>query len=266
MTETTSTRVERDAKLRWIPIAKMKVNPVAQRSENPARVDHIAVNLDLEQLGTPTVNERDGWFYINDGQHRIAALKQIGFGDLSVQCWTYVGLSEEHEAERFLKLNDTLPVLPFPKFRAAITAGRERESEIDRVVRAQGLVVSGDAIPGAIKAVGTLGRVYDRSGSVVLGRTLRIIRDAYGDAGLEAPVVDGIGLLCARYNGDLDDQLAVRKLSDAHGGVNGLVNRANELRLQTGNAKGQCVAAAAVEFINRGRGGTKLRPWWKDAE
>ena len=64
MTETTSTRVERDAKLRWIPIAKMKVNPVAQRSENPARVDHIAVNLDLEQLGTPTVNERDGWFYI----------------------------------------------------------------------------------------------------------------------------------------------------------------------------------------------------------
>lgn len=266
MTNATTKRVERTARLRWVPIEKMRVNPVAQRDENPSRVDHLALHMDLEQLGTPTVNERDGWFYIIDGQHRINALKQLGFGDLSVQCWTYSGLSEEDEAERFLKLNDTLTVLPFPKFRASITAGRERETDIDRIVRSAGMVVSGDNVPGAIKAVGTLGRIYDRAGARTLARTLCIIRDAYGDAGLEAPVIDGIGHLCQRYNGELDDSVAVTKLSSAHGGVNGLLNRAEELRLSTGNAKGHCVAAAAVEFVNRGRGGNKLRSWWKDAE
>lgn len=264
---TSTTRVERNAKLRWVPIAKMKVNPLAQREVNQARIDHLAVEFDPEQVGTPTVNERDGSFYIIDGQHRIEAMRQMGWNDQQIQCWTYVGLSEEDEAERFLKLNDTLVVLPFAKYRAAITAGRSRETEIDRVVRAQGLVVSADKIPGAIRAVGTVGRLFDRAGSVVLGRTLRIIRDAYGDSGLEAPVIDGLGLLCQRYNGELDDVVAVTKLASANGGVNGLLNRAQELRLSTGNAKGQCVAAAAVEFINRGRGGhKKLRSWWKDAE
>lgn len=266
MAEGTTQRVERDAKLRWVPIARMKVNPLAQREINQARVDHLAVAFDPEQIGTPTVNERDGSFFVIDGQHRIEAMRQMGWEDQSVQCWCYSGLSEEDEAERFLKLNDTLTVNPFPKFRAAVTAGRERETEIDRIVRAQGLVVSKDSIPGAIHAVGTLGRVYDRSGSVVLGRTLRLIRDAYGDSGLEAAVIDGLGLLCQRYNGDLEDTVAVQKLASANGGVNGLLGRATELRLNTGNQKNHCVAAAAVEFINRGRGGNKkLRSWWKDA-
>lgn len=265
MTELT-TRVTRDARLKWIPIAKMKVNPLAQRQINQARVDHLAVEFDPEQIGTPTVNERDGHFYIIDGQHRIEAMKQMGWGDQQVQCWCYTGLTEEDEAERFLKLNDTLAVLALPKFRAAVTAGRERECDIDRILRAQGLVISADKIPGAIGAVGTVTRLYDRAGGQVLARTGRIIRDAYGDPGLEAAVIDGIGYLCQRYNGDLDDATAVVKLSTANGGVNGLLNRAQELRLTTGNAKGQCVAAAAVEIINRGRGGGKLRSWWKDAE
>jgi len=55
----------------------------------------------------------------------------------------------------------------------------------------------------------------------------------------------------------------VAKLSKANGGVNGLLNKAEVLRRSTGNQKGQCVAAAAVEVINKGRGGKKLPSWWK---
>lgn len=261
----TAVKAEREARLRWVPIEKMKVSAVAQRSINPARVEHLALNFDLEQLGTPTVNERDGGFYLIDGQHRVEALREIGWGDQQIQCWTYVDLTDEQMADKFDRLNDVLTVHAFDKFRVRVTAGREDETEIDRIVRSQGLVVSRDKIPGAIGAVGTLRRVYNRADGPTLGRALRIIRDAYGDTGMEAPVIDGISHLCQRYNGDLNDDQAVLKLGNAHGGVNGLLNKAEVLRRQTGNFKAHCVAAAAVEIINTGKGGKKLPSWFKAA-
>lgn len=266
MTKTTepAEKISRDAHLRWVPIAKMRVSPMAQRELNEARVNKISANFDLERLGNPTVSERDGHFWIIDGQHRIQGLIRMGWGDQQIQCWCYQGLTEQDEAEAFLKFNDTLTVDAFSKFRVGITAGRTVECDIDRVVRAQGLSVSRDKIEGGISAVGTLVRLYQRSGPGVLARALRIIRDAYGTPGLESMVIDGIGMLCARYNGALKDELAVIKLGKAYGGVNGLLGQAETLRQKTGNAKGQCVAAAAVSIINSGRGGDKLPSWWAD--
>jgi hypothetical protein len=259
-------RVERDARLRWVPLGKMRVSPLAQRELNFARVEHIARTMDLEQLGTPTVNERDGHFFIIDGQHRIEALREwLGeeCDGQTVQCWTYVGLSEQEEAEKFLKLNDTLTVNAMAKFKVGVQAERTTETDIDRIVRSQGLCVTADKVEGGVRAVGTLRRVYDREGAGALARALGVIRDAYGSAGFEAPVIDGIGYLCGRYNGELDVPTAVTKLASTHGGVNGLLNKAETLRRQTGNSRGQCVAAAAVDLINRGKGGKKLPSWWK---
>lgn len=261
-----SSKIAREARLQWVPLNLVRVSPQAQRELNEARVDHIAQGMDLEQLGTPTVSARGGYFYIVDGQHRINALiKWLGAGwdEQTVQCWTYTGLSEQDEAEKFLKLNDVLAVPAMAKFKVGVKAGREVESDIDRIVRSQGLSVTSDRIEGGIRAVGTLRRVYEREGAAVLARTLGVIRDAYGTAGFEAAVIDGIGFLCGRYNGDLEVPKAVERLSNAHGGVNGLLNKAEVMRRQTGNPRGQCVAATAVELINRGRGGNKLPSWWK---
>ena len=258
-------KVEREARLRWVPIAKMRINELAQRELNQARVDRIVANLDLEQIGTPTVNLRDGHWYVIDGQHRVEALRAYGFGGDQLQCWAYEGLSEDDEAEKFLKLNDTLQVDAMSKFRVGVQAGREVECDIDRIVRSQDLVVSRDKIPGAIRAVGTLRRVYSRSNAATFRRTLAIIRDAYGDAGFEAQVIDGIGHIAGRYNGQLDDTRAIEKLGNAHGGVKGLINKANQVHDKTGKPKGHCVAAAAVDIYNRGaKGDIRLPSWWKD--
>jgi hypothetical protein len=258
-------RMERAARLRWVPLTQMRVNPLAQRELRPARVSRLAAEFDVEQMGTPTVSRRGDWYYLIDGQHRIEALK-IWLGaweDQQVQCWCYEDLTEADEAEVFLKLNDTLTVRCFDRFKVAVQAGRTTEADIDRIVRALGLRISPNRGNGAISATGTLARVYGRGGPTVLSRALRIIRDAYGDAGLDGPVIDGIGLMCQRYDGQLPDQLAIERLSSAHGGVSGLVSRAGHLRQQTGDAQAQCVAAAAVEAINRGSGGKKLPSWWK---
>ncbi|MGH3599121.1 MAG: DUF6551 family protein [Pseudonocardiaceae bacterium] len=257
-------RIERAARLRWVLISEMRVSEVAQRAQNQARVDRLAADFDLEQLGTPEVNFRDGAAWIIAGAHRIAALRQIGYGDQRVQCWTYDGLTEQEEAERFLLKNDFLAVSAFDKYRIGVNAGREVECDIDRIVRSNGCVVSRDAVPGAIAAVGTITRIYKRAGGPVLGRTVRIARDAYGDPGLDQWVLDGISHLCHRYNGTIEETVVVEKLSAAAGGVNGLLGNAEIVRRKLGAPKGQSVAAAAVEIINRGRGngGKKLPGWW----
>lgn len=268
MTKTTSAskKVERRARLRWVPLGKVRVSPLAQRELVQAHVDHLLAEFDPELVGNPHVSERDGWFYVVDGQHRLEALKAWlgdGWEGQQVQCWTYTDLGEAEEADLFDRLNDVRAVNSFDKFRIRVNAGRHIETDIERQVRLEGLVISKDKVPGAIRAVGTLRRVYERSDAATMGRALRIIRDAYGDAGLEAPVIDGLGHLCQRYNGQLDEETAVKRLSTAHGGVNGLIAKAEVLRKQTGNAKAHCVAAAAVDIINRGKGGAKLPSWWK---
>jgi len=257
-------RIQREATLAWVPISLMVVSPLGQRDLNQSRVDHLVATFDLEKIGTPTVNKRDGVVYIIDGQHRVETFRAIGWGDQQIQCWVYEGLTEAEEAEKFLGLNDYLAVNALAKFRVAVQAGREVECDIDKIVRSQGLVVSKDKIPGGIGAVGTLLRVYDRSGRAILSHTLALVRDAYGDPGMEAAVIDGLGLFCQRYVADVDFATVVTRLSGAHGGVNGLLGTAENLRRTTGNQKNHCVAAAAVELINRVRGGKKLPSWWRE--
>lgn len=258
-------KVEREARLKWVPIPQMTVSPVSQRELNEARVDKLVANFDLEQIGTPTVNLRDGQYYIIDGQHRVETLRRIGWEDQQVQCWTYVGLSEEEEAEKFLKLNDYLAVNAFARFRVAVQAGRPIETDIDRIVRANGMCVSISDTEGSISAVGTLKRVYARGGPVVLSQTLNLVGNSFGTVGLTAAVIDGIGYVIQRYGSDLDREAATEKFSKMMGGASGLLGKAAVVKKTTGKPQGLCVAAAAVDVLNSGKGGKKLQSWWVEA-
>jgi hypothetical protein len=64
----TEGRIERAARLRWVPLNRMRVNPLAQRDLNPARISKLAASFDPEQMDAPTVNCRGGWYYLIDGQ------------------------------------------------------------------------------------------------------------------------------------------------------------------------------------------------------
>lgn len=261
-----SNKVSREARLRWVPIPKMKIPPTAQRDQiNWARVNKIAANLNVERIGTPTVNERDGLFWVLDGMHRVEALKQHGWGDQQIQCWTYLDLTDAEMADVFLDLNDTLQVTAMDKFTKAVYAGREVECDIDRIVRAQGCHIGPSRSEGTIQAVGTVQKVYARGGGAVLGRTIRINSRAFGDAGLEAKLLAGLGLVCQRFNGELNEDRMVDQLATVRGGANGVLNLAGVTRKQTGASWDHCVADAAVQTYNRGlRGKGRLPDWWKD--
>lgn len=255
-------RVERKSRLLWVPIAAMTTSPAAQRRFSKAQADTYAADFRLESLGYPVLNKRDERWYIVDGQHRITALRTIGFGDLSLECECYFSLTERDEADLFLERNNRKDVTSYEKFRVAITAGRETECAVNEVVIAQGLKVARSESEGCISAVSALLSVYENGGAQTLERSLAILRDAYGGshAALKSPLIRGLGLVCQRYNGDFDDAAAVAKLGKAS--LQQLLQRASVLRHQTARPQPECVAAAVIDLMNSGRGGRKLAGWF----
>lgn len=255
----------RQAHLRWIPADEVQVNPVAQREFRPAHAASILSKFDIDKFQVPHVNEReDGSYYVMEGQHSLWAYREFFGEGQKVQVWLYSGLTEEQEAEFFLSLNDKKAVDSMTKFRAGVTANRHEESDIDRVVRANGCIVTNTAGDNHIGAVGALQSIYRGHGAAVLGQTLRVIRASFGDGGYERPVLLGIAGVLARYS-DIDGDRLVRQLASIRNGWKGLIQRTALIREQYGVSQAEAAAAAVVEFYNAGRGGKKVPAWWKEA-
>lgn len=249
--------------LEWVPLAKMRISPRAQRTHNKPssiqRIDHIASNFDPDLCGALVVSERDGLYWIIDGGHRYLALLAMGYEDQQAQCWVYRDLAEEVEADKFLSHNDVKTVSIMDKFRVGVVAKRPVETDIDRIVRAADLSVGSGL--DSIGCVGALLKVYDH-GPRVLATTLRTVRDSYGTPGFNSKITEGIGLFIANYENIFDEERLIKSLSGIAGGVNGLSARAEGIRKQYGVTLSIAVAAAVVETYNRGRGRGKLNGWW----
>ncbi len=259
-------RLKRKARLMYVSLEKMRVrHEVSQRKFNQNWANTIASNFNLEDFGNPTVNKTGEWFWILDGQHRVAAIKQW-LGDWKgqkVECWVYYKLSDKEEANLFDRLNSVKAVGAFDKFQVRLTAEREDETNISAIVGLKHLkICRKKGGEGEMSCVGTLGRVY-RLGADCLSRDLEITYESFGDSGLEADILGGIGLLVSRYDGRLDDKRAIAAFSSMKRGVNALRTRAGKIREQVGGQRPQCIAAAAVEAYNRSKGGKKLPNWWK---
>ncbi len=256
-------RVSRASSVQWVRVSEIQISPFAQREYREHMAEKIAADFDPDKFGIPVVNKRDGRFWAVDGQHRIGALKVIGYEDQLIECQVYEGLDEKAEAEMFLGLNNRLTVSALSRYMVSLTAQRTRELGIARAVNACDLTIGANA-KTQIQAVHALGRVYDLAGSNLLEISLRVLRDSYGDAGMRAELIEGMGLVAHKYNGQLDESTAVEKMSGLRGGMSGLMNKAEVIRKQVGRPRAHCVAAAVVETINSGRGGKKLPDWWSE--
>jgi len=262
-------KIQRISKHRPVPIDQMRTPPelVTQRPFRKALGDAIAANMDLDALGYPIVNWRDGVYWLLDGQHRIYALRQCGFEHDVVDCEVYENLSDAKMAAIFLGRDRRRAISPYDKFHIACTAGFTREVEIRRSVTAQGVKISRAKQDNCVSAVGALIRVYDLAGTHVLEQTTRAIRDGFaGDSNaFDGDVIKGVGMWFHRYNGQTNEKMLATKLDAVPHGVSFLIRRAEALHERTGNQRPQCVAAALVEIYNKGitTRAQRLASWWK---
>ena len=261
---------QRAASTEWVYLSEMGVTPAAQRKYQKAHASRIAAEFDLESLGYPVVNWRDGQWWIVDGQHRVGALKIMGWHESTpgepkgqrIECEVYRGLTEAQEADLFLRRDMRKTIAPLDKYRIAVNAGWPDETAVNKLVEDLGLHVGIGS--QYIQAASTLLKVYRNGGETALGRALVIINEAYGETGFKAPIIEGVGLLITRYGNLVTTERVVEALKKAAGGWSGLDQKANAMKRSTGNSKGACVAASVVEYVNRTKG-KKLPDWFRRA-
>src|SRR5215470_2943638 len=107
-TTTTSESTKPGYGIEWLRISELHFDPRINRTVKPSRVKTIVGEFDSDALGIIFVSKRaEGDYLVVDGQHRILALKEMGWGDQRVQCKVYPNLSLAQEAARTLRLNNT---------------------------------------------------------------------------------------------------------------------------------------------------------------
>lgn len=264
--------VPRSSSLRWLWVDELHVDSNAQRPLRPGWVKGHVSEFDPEQIGYIVVNERkDGKWYVIDGQHRVALIQAVWPNERQqVQCEAFIGLTVAQEAELFLARNDRINVRAYDKFRVAITAGEGVESDIYRIVLAQGLAISDQEREGTITAVKAIQHVHrgdgiaPKDGPAALARTLKTVQRAWGrgPSSFNGHILRGIGLVQLRYNGKLDQEALAEKLGPTRGGAPGILGTAKQVQDMRSQPLHKCVAAVVVDIYNRGRRNGKIQDWW----
>lgn len=260
-------------KVRPVRIAEMRVPPVGivQRRYSRSQAEEYAANFDENKIGVPAVNLRGGIYWVVDGQHRVEAIK-LFFAPKdagSIECSVYADLTDAEMAELFLGLNTRRTVNRFDMFRVACSADRPREAEILRVVESNGLKLKQTQEPNCVSAVSALCTIADRSGTTVLGQTLRVLRDGLaGDTlAFDAALMLGTANVFNRFNGRTNERHFAEALAEVAKGASAILRRAESQRERTGNQKAQCVSATLVDIYNKklgGRAKDRLPSWWKE--
>ena len=168
-----------------IELAKIEPS-IYQRPTKSAQVESIIENFDEARLGTLTVSRRDGRYYAIDGQHRLLALRTLGY--THAICEILTGLTKEQESEYFRRQKENSRALrPLDLYKAGLIAKDEKCLQIDEIINDHSFQIGFDHNDfyqiGAIQALFT---IVDDYGFVVFDNTLYFLIQTW--AGIPAAV------------------------------------------------------------------------------
>jgi len=244
----------------WIAAEKLRIHPTAQRDITKAKLRNMVANLDLDAIGVlhgveyPIGGVRAIW--IVDGQHRVRALEEHGFGEWAVRVEIHVDVTNDGAAsDLFLKLNDRAAIPVFDKYLNALAAGVPAAAGFMKTAAANSLDVERYQRDGAINCVGVGQKIWALDEGETLSETLAISTSAWGHIApaVEGKLLEGLALVVSAHNGELDTSALVKKLSKRDGGPTSLVGDAKGLRRMQRLSLPRCVAEVIIGTYNTGR-------------
>lgn len=261
-------QVARDA-IEWILVSAVTSDRrVNTRPVDPAWVEKkLREGFDPTQIGVPIVSSRqDGTMVWLDGQNRAELIRRAGWSDQKIQCRVFYGLTIAEEARAFLVHNDNRTIRPIYKFLARVTSGDEAAVAITTIAKAAGWRIQDGAANQGITASRSLEKVYlatPKSPGRALFPTLRVITEAWGykPTTVNGHVIEGIGMVFARFDDAIEIPALVKKLAEYPGGPSGLIGKAKGLREYQGGILAHSVAEIVVTTYNVRRRGGALPDW-----
>lgn len=198
-----------EPELKRIPIANIEFAPY-QRELKPSKVNKIVKDFIPDIVGIGLVSFRGGKFWGLDAQHRIEAMKKLGYKEMLCQVLT--GLTYEEECLRFNVLNTG---------RTQLTANQIFHCRVEgRDANAMELVAAFDKYrfsynksnstkyDNVIGAVSKFVRLQKTYGIDMVERVLKVLRCTwYGDRdSLSSAIISGLGTFFSE-NIDADDNV-----------------------------------------------------------
>lgn len=191
------------SEVRRVPIRDLRLDSAYQRDLDMARVRRMVAAWDPRRVGIANVSSRAGVLWTIDGQHRVAALLEMGH--LFIDAVVHTGMSQAEEADLFVLLQrGTKQLTAWDLFKAETTAGHADVIAVARIVGSAGFRIDRSSGHGHIGAVGALRRVFALGGEPLLALSLSTARTCWsGDRKqLDGQVLEGLALFFHSFRGE----------------------------------------------------------------
>lgn len=243
--------------IRRVPVKDIRLDRAYQRDAQSERVEQLVANWDPKLAGLVIVSHRADVLFGVDGQHRIAAMIELGIEQ--ADCHVLEGLTQREEAELFVLYNSSSKHLSgWDKWKAQLCAQDPAAIEIQATVQATGFRLVG--IPGSfdhIQALAAVRRIYAVGGKDLLRLSLNTIRSVWnGDRrATSAAMMGGLAAFLWAFNDE--DTFEFDRLSTIMEKIPPVkfIRRGAEIRYErvSGKASAFAVAEAIREEYNAGR-------------
>lgn len=243
-----------------------------QRDLSKATTLKIARDFDPDMLGTLTVTRRGGINYLLDGQHRLAAIRDVlGWADQNVPCIVYEGLDDQQEAKLF---NGQAPgnrrqLSKLHALYVAYQAGDLEAIRLNGTVERSGLVIGwlkGGTTHETVVAVGALQDVARTLGHYRLGTILDLLREGLGPQGraYSGDLIKGMGAFLVRYEDTYNRDELIERLRRA--GLDAVTRQASTIKAALGAGSAAAYGRALHQLYNKSRpeGSAKRLTEWQD--
>lgn len=233
-----------------LPIDILKLDSY-QRPLIKSHVKKLVKKFNRISAGSILVSKReDGSYYIMDGQHRVEAMRKLGYQ--MIECVVYEGMTVAEEAKNFSDHNGGKGNHPLVDANALHIAGDDATVAIDIIVGRFGYEIDYKQTGRGIKAYKTLVKLYESKGEYPLIKTISIIHQAFGNvSAFNQFILQGVWDFIQEYVDRYDEKELVRKMKDAT--IDGLVQRAEMTANLTGCSKPKAMKSAILYFYDRNR-------------
>lgn len=236
---------------KYLRPSQIEIDPLYQRRLRTAVVDNIVKEFNGDTFNEPKVSNRDGKYWVFDGQHTLAAWRKMNSNaDKPIYCKVFKGMTWLDECKRFI-VQDGFG--GDPSVNEKLNAAYEsREPDVVNMVDGAGLVgfkisFRNNKNNKTICAVSALYKAYNKLGADAYMEMLTAIRDAwqFDPDSVSAPIINAMSTFYKTYGGNFkrtDLVNSLKRITPMQ-----IIREGRTLRMKNGFAR------EIVKSYNKGR-------------